>query len=112
MTHRSGRLDCRATDAIVSGMKPASFLTGVTAWLEENGISTAIHYPRPIHLQPALASAGGRKGDLPVSEDLSQKVLSLPLYPELTSEQVDRVSAEVARFCRENVAVMTPLASG
>ena len=53
------------------------------AHLASRGIATAVHYPRPIHLQPAMASAGGRPGDLPVSERLSREVLSLPLYPEL-----------------------------
>jgi dTDP-4-amino-4,6-dideoxygalactose transaminase len=42
-----------------------------------------------------MAAAGGRPGDLPVSERLSSEVLSLPLYPEITSEQIARVSAEV-----------------
>ena len=65
--------------------------------LKEQGISTAVHYPRPIHLQPAMAPAGGRPGDLPVSEQLSREVLCLPLYPELPLEAIDRVAAEVRR---------------
>ena len=59
------------------------------------GIATAVHYPRPIHLQPAMASAGGRAGDLPVSERLSREVLCLPLYPELPLETVRRIAREV-----------------
>jgi dTDP-4-amino-4,6-dideoxygalactose transaminase len=70
---------------------------GLAAHLAEKGIATAVHYPRPIHLQPALASAGGRPGDLPVSERLSGEVLSLPLYPELPLETVERIAAEVRR---------------
>jgi dTDP-4-amino-4,6-dideoxygalactose transaminase len=65
--------------------------------LARRGIATAVHYPRPIHLQPALASAGGRPGDLPVSERLCREVLSLPLYPELPLEEVERIAAEVRR---------------
>jgi dTDP-4-amino-4,6-dideoxygalactose transaminase len=65
--------------------------------LAERGISTAVHYPRPIHLQPAMASAGGRPGDLPVSERLSAQVISLPLYPELPLPTVERIAAEVRR---------------
>ena len=60
-----------------------------------DGVATAIHYPRPIHLQPAMASAGGRPGDLPVSEQLSREVLSLPLYPELPMAAIDHVAASV-----------------
>ena len=63
--------------------------------LKARGIGTAIHYPRPIHLQASMASAGGRPGDLPVSEQLSREVLCLPLFPELSLEDVARVAAEV-----------------
>jgi dTDP-4-amino-4,6-dideoxygalactose transaminase len=66
--------------------------------LKARGIGTAIHYPRPIHLQPSMASAGGRAGDLPVSEQLSREVLCLPFYPELPLEDVERVAAEVRAF--------------
>jgi dTDP-4-amino-4,6-dideoxygalactose transaminase len=63
------------------------------ARLRAEGIATAVHYPRPIHLQPAMAAAGGKAGDLPVSERLSREVLSLPLYPELSLETVERIAA-------------------
>jgi dTDP-4-amino-4,6-dideoxygalactose transaminase len=69
----------------------------VAAHLARCGIATAVHYPRPIHLQPAMVSAGGRPGDLPVSERLCAEVLSLPLYPELPLEEVERIAAEVRR---------------
>jgi dTDP-4-amino-4,6-dideoxygalactose transaminase len=65
------------------------------AHLATRGIAAAVHYPRPIHLQPAMAAAGGRPGDLPVSERLSEEVLSLPLYPELPLENVERIAAAV-----------------
>jgi dTDP-4-amino-4,6-dideoxygalactose transaminase len=68
------------------------------AHLGAQGIATAVHYPRPIHLQPAMAAAGGRTGDLPVSEQLSREVLQLPLYPELPLEDVRRIASEVASF--------------
>jgi dTDP-4-amino-4,6-dideoxygalactose transaminase len=74
------------------------------AELEKKGIATAVHYPKPIHLQPALQSLGGRAGDLPVSERLSREVLSLPLYPELPLEAVERVAGEVRSFCRAALA--------
>jgi dTDP-4-amino-4,6-dideoxygalactose transaminase len=66
--------------------------------LKSRGIGTAIHYPKPIHLQASMASAGGRPGDLPVSEQLSREVLCLPLYPELPLEDVARVAGEVRAF--------------
>jgi len=72
--------------------------------LKAEGIATAIHYPKPLHLQPAMASAGGRPGDLPVSETLSREVLCLPLYPELPFEDIARVASEVRSFCTAAVA--------
>ena len=74
---------------------------GLQAHLEARGIATAVHYPRPIHLQPAMASAGGRPGDLPVSERLSREVLQVPLYPELPIETVERVAGEIRAYCEK-----------
>lgn len=74
---------------------------GLRDHLAECGIATAVHYPRPIHLQPALAPAGGKEGDLPVSELLSKEVLSLPLYPELPFEALERITTEVRTYCEK-----------
>ena len=71
---------------------------GLQAHLRGRGIATAMHYPRPLHLQPALAALGGREGDLPVTESLCAEALSLPLYPELSHEQQDRVVAAIREF--------------
>jgi len=71
--------------------------------LKEKGIASAVHYPRPIHLQPAMAVAGGKKGDLPVSEEVSEEVLCLPLYPELAPESIDRIAGEVRSFVKARV---------
>jgi dTDP-4-amino-4,6-dideoxygalactose transaminase len=73
------------------------------ARLREKGIASAVHYPRPIHLQPAMAVAGGKAGQLPVSEQVSREVLSLPLYPELPLEAVERIAGEVRAFVEETV---------
>jgi dTDP-4-amino-4,6-dideoxygalactose transaminase len=54
-------------------------------------IQTGIHYPVPCHLQPAFQSLGYQPGDFPNAETLSQEILSLPMYPGLTYEQVDRI---------------------
>ena len=60
--------------------------------LLENGIQTGIHYAAPVHLQPAYANLGYRPGALPQSEKAAEEVLSLPLYPEMTDAQIERVS--------------------
>jgi dTDP-4-amino-4,6-dideoxygalactose transaminase len=61
--------------------------------LDAHAISHGIHYPTPVHLQPAFADLGYRKGSFPISENLATRVLSLPMYPELTDAQIDRVTA-------------------
>jgi dTDP-4-amino-4,6-dideoxygalactose transaminase len=63
--------------------------------LGERGVGTLIHYPIPLHLQPAFASLGGQPGDHPVAEEAARDVLSLPLYPEMTEDQVEAVVAAV-----------------
>ena len=60
-------------------------------FLEQEGIATGIHYPIPIHLQPACARYGYRRGMLPVTEDVAERIVSLPMYPELNTEQIQRV---------------------
>jgi dTDP-4-amino-4,6-dideoxygalactose transaminase len=59
--------------------------------LEQEGIATGIHYPTPIHLQPACAHYGYGSGRLPVTEEVTQRIVSLPMYPELTVEQIEVV---------------------
>ena len=59
------------------------------------GVQSGVHYPIPIHLQPAYASLDYKRGDLPVTEALAERVLSLPLFPELSNEQIDRVAEAV-----------------
>jgi dTDP-4-amino-4,6-dideoxygalactose transaminase len=59
------------------------------------GIQTGIHYPIPIHLQPAHADLGYHAGDFPVAEQVAREVLSLPIFPEMTRDQVQTVAAAV-----------------
>ena len=66
--------------------------------LEEKGIATAIHYPHPIHLQPAYQHLGLKKGSFPVAEKAAAEVLCLPIYPELGEDAVRRVAGEVKHF--------------
>lgn len=66
--------------------------------LHERGIGAGVHYPLPLHLQPAYASLGYRRGDLPATEAWAAQCLSLPLYPELTQQQQERVVAAVRSY--------------
>jgi dTDP-4-amino-4,6-dideoxygalactose transaminase len=59
--------------------------------LEQEGIATGIHYPTPIHLQPACSHYGYARGMLPVTEAVTGRIVSLPMYPELTAEQLQTV---------------------
>ncbi|OGT38012.1 MAG: cell wall biogenesis protein [Gammaproteobacteria bacterium RIFCSPHIGHO2_12_FULL_37_14] len=67
-------------------------------YLQERGIETKVHYPIPLHLQLAAADLGYRKGDFPVAERLAQQMLSLPVYPELTDDEVTRVIQTIQGF--------------
>jgi dTDP-4-amino-4,6-dideoxygalactose transaminase len=75
------------------------------AHLAARRIATAIHYPVPIHQTPAYAksSFAGRSGGrgLPVTEQLAKRVLSLPIYPSMTNEEIDAVAAGVGAFARD-----------
>lgn len=63
--------------------------------LEAEEIGYNIHYPVPVHLQPAYRHLGHRRGDFPVAERCADEFISLPIYPELTPEQVEHVAATV-----------------
>jgi dTDP-4-amino-4,6-dideoxygalactose transaminase len=63
--------------------------------LSDAGIQTGIHYPIPNHLQPAYASMGHRRGDFPEAERQCDRVLSLPMFAELTEEQIERVALAI-----------------
>ncbi|MGD0612079.1 MAG: DegT/DnrJ/EryC1/StrS family aminotransferase [Anaerolineales bacterium] len=67
-------------------------------WLKDRGIGTGIHYPVPIHLQNSTSFLGYKPGDLPVTERVVGKILSLPLYAELTDEQIASVVNVIDAF--------------
>ncbi|MHC4328386.1 MAG: DegT/DnrJ/EryC1/StrS family aminotransferase [Planctomycetota bacterium] len=71
-------------------------------FLAENQIGSAIFYPKPLHIQDCFAELGYKKGDLPVSEKLCEQVLSLPVYPELSPEQIEYVAGTVLKFYGTN----------
>jgi dTDP-4-amino-4,6-dideoxygalactose transaminase len=70
-------------------------------FLLEQGVETKIHYPMPIHLMQAAKYLGYKKGDLPVTERLAQRILSLPIYPELTTEQKELVVGSIRKFYKK-----------
>ena len=76
------------------------------------GIACGIHYPMPLHLQPAYASLGYQVGDFPVSESCCASFLSLPMFPELTSGQIEYVVDHVTSFvtAQERKPVPAPCA--
>lgn len=73
------------------------------AFLQEQGISTGIHYPIPVHLQEAFAELGHQPGAFPQSEAAAREVLSLPLYPELQPAQQDQVIAALTAWTQRVV---------
>ena len=66
--------------------------------LKENGISSVVYYPIPLHLQKALRFLGYHKGDFPVAEKASREVLSLPMYPELKASTIKKISDVIHDF--------------
>src|ERR1700719_2591938 len=106
--HRYHELLAEAKDAIVVPME-ASWTKGVyhlyvvrvadreafQAALAQAGIGTGIHYPIPLHLQKAYESLNFKQGDFPVTERVAAEIVSLPMFPQMTSEQVEEVSKRV-----------------
>lgn len=68
------------------------------AYLMEKGVQCLIHYPIPAHLQKAYSYLGYKPGDLPVTERVASRILSLPMFPELTEEQIDYVIDCIKEF--------------
>ncbi|MFY9553495.1 MAG: DegT/DnrJ/EryC1/StrS family aminotransferase [Blastocatellia bacterium] len=69
-------------------------------YLRERGVSAGLHYPTPVHLQPCYEHLGMRFGALPVTEAISSSVISLPMFAELTTEQIEYVCDQINRFDR------------
>jgi len=93
---------------VLSGAKPVFHLyiiqssdrEALKQHLGEQGIETGLHYPIPLHLQEAYANLGYKKGDFPVSESLSEHILSLPMFPTITKEQIEYVCSTVLEFAK------------
>ncbi len=76
--------------------------------LKGKGIASGLHYPIPIHLQPAYAELGYRRGDFPVTEAYAEEILSLPIFPELDDDKVAYVAEAVRAFVLAHAAEKMP----
>jgi dTDP-4-amino-4,6-dideoxygalactose transaminase len=70
------------------------------AFLGQHEVGTAVHYPVPIHLQPAYRGRLGDAGSFPAAEKAAREILSLPLYPQLAAAAAERVAGLIADFDR------------
>ncbi|MCZ6515647.1 MAG: DegT/DnrJ/EryC1/StrS family aminotransferase [Acidobacteria bacterium] len=80
---------------LLTGDSPEKQRTALRRKLQEAGVPTAVYYPSPLHVQPAFAPKPA--DPLPVSEDLAGRILSLPVHPQLTKEQLEKVVEELKR---------------
>ena len=70
-------------------------------WLLKRKIKTEIHYPVPIHLQPAYAYLGIKRGSLPFTEKYAKEIVSLPIYPELKSSEIQYIAESINEFYKK-----------
>lgn len=71
---------------------------GLADYLKENGVGYSIYYPMPLHLQKCFSYLGYKKGDFPVSERISTEILALPIYPEMTIDEVEYVCETIKNY--------------
>jgi dTDP-4-amino-4,6-dideoxygalactose transaminase len=67
-------------------------------FFEKQSIGTGIYYPTPLHLQPSMRHFGYKKGDFPIAEKFMSRTVSLPLYPELTNQEIKRITKTIEAF--------------
>jgi dTDP-4-amino-4,6-dideoxygalactose transaminase len=77
---------------------PEESRDNLKSWLQEKGVPAMIYYPVPLHLQKAYEDLGYRRGNMPVSEKLSTRVLSLPMHTELNEEQLGYITDQISAF--------------
>jgi dTDP-4-amino-4,6-dideoxygalactose transaminase len=71
---------------------------GLQSYLLKNGIATGLHYPVPLHLQDAYRELEYREGDFPIAEKVAKRILSLPMFPELTEGQISYVCNKIKEY--------------
>jgi len=117
LAHRYHELLAEAKDAIVTPVE-APWTKGVyhlyvvrvqdrealQMSLAEKGIGTGIHYPIPLHLQKAYQHLAYEKGDFPVTERIAEEIVSLPMFPQMKTEQLDEVAKRVKEFVTSRVS--------
>lgn len=94
---------------IKKGNKPVYYVMEIKAenrdklntYLNENGIGTCIYYPIPLHLQKCFKYLGYKEGDFPIAEKLCKSVLALPIYPEITEDEVSFVCEKIKEFYKK-----------
>ena len=89
-------LPCFTSTSCAWSVRDAAFRDTVRERLAGAGVESGIHYPIPLHLQPAYAHLGHRPGDFPVAERLAAEIISLPMFPEITEGQQDHVASALA----------------
>jgi dTDP-4-amino-4,6-dideoxygalactose transaminase len=67
-------------------------------YLSENGIGIGLHYPIPLHLQKAYVDLGYDEGDFPITEKVASEILSLPMYPQISTDQQQYVATKIKEF--------------
>jgi dTDP-4-amino-4,6-dideoxygalactose transaminase len=72
-------------------------------YLKSKNIYCGIHYPMPLHLQPALVYLNHKIGDFPISEKVASETLSLPMYPEMTNEQIEYICKQIKEFFENDI---------
>lgn len=73
----------------------------LAAYLKQNNVGTSIYYPIPLHLQKCFNYLGYKEGDFPVAEKVSKEILALPIYPEITEDEVDFVCTAIKNFYKK-----------
>jgi UDP-2-acetamido-2-deoxy-ribo-hexuluronate aminotransferase len=88
-------VDSRATSAFAQYSIRVKNRDDIQAKLKEQNIPTAVHYPMPLHLQEAFAYLGYKKGDFPVSELVSSEIISLPMNPYVSDDEISYISSKL-----------------
>jgi dTDP-4-amino-4,6-dideoxygalactose transaminase len=73
--------------------------------LKDAGIGTGIHYPIPLHLQKAYEALGYKAGDFPVTERVAREIVSLPMFPQLTTQQLAQVVKDIQDFLAKAINI-------